>query len=187
MQVSVETSNQPSQNASASPIRNFINESFSITIWLWRVLLDTIFYSPLRTLYLKGPQIGPYGFWQGKPLADICATLTPTSALFWLTNMAECERIVEERMDSMIIVVSVSLQFFILYRVTTGFFTWWFFWRPWIKQLQQHQQHNINPQAQCHLCDSFMNRIRDTSSPSNDDDNKTLSPISRFLRRLSHK
>lgn len=54
---------------------------------------------PLRNLYEHGPWL--LGFWQGEPLAKICAHATSYGdAQFWQRNLPECTRLFEKKQDA---------------------------------------------------------------------------------------
>lgn len=65
---------------------------------LKRWYYDTIFRL-LRDLYLFGPTIGAYGFWQGVPPTTICATWTaPSKAENWEgANLPLCEAMIDTK------------------------------------------------------------------------------------------
>jgi hypothetical protein len=69
-----------------------------------------ILEAPLADLYFRGPSLGGYGFWTGKPLDRICAELTDVPAAHWRVNEAACLDLVSRHFDGFVIFV-----YFILY------------------------------------------------------------------------
>ncbi len=63
----------------------------------WTILAAT---APLRWLYLQGPALGGWGFWEGRPPGDICAELTHLPAEHFLNEpegAAQCGSLVERK------------------------------------------------------------------------------------------
>lgn len=69
---------------------------------LYRILL----FNPLKFIYLHGPFLGGYGFWNGVEPSDICAQLSKgVPARFWLDNIDQCE----EQIDKQIVAMCISV------------------------------------------------------------------------------
>ena len=76
-----------------------------------RWLYESMFIDPLRKLYLFGPGWLQFGFWGGKPEAEICQSLTLFSESFWLDNMKECKDLIHKRFFSFQVSVEIVLYF----------------------------------------------------------------------------
>lgn len=82
---------------------------------------------PMMTLYLNGPCIHGFGFWEGKAVSDICAAIAQsTSASFWNDNTTTCLEIISKRFLSyyllwkaacIILVLIITMQK-VLYYIT---------------------------------------------------------------------
>jgi hypothetical protein len=80
----------------------FAEATARFAAWLARAAV----YEPLKTLYMNGPAIGGYGFWESLPPEEICATLTRVEASFWhktLPSVAMCEQLIERKTDAFVI------------------------------------------------------------------------------------
>ena len=80
--------------------------SYSIlTSPLFRTILFFIFEAPLLTLYLQGPSLFGYGFWEGKPFNEICAHLTGINASYWSEsrNDGECIALIERKFNAFLV------------------------------------------------------------------------------------
>ena len=79
------------------------------------MVVEWLVLRPLRTLFKLGPSwVGGYG---GADPSDICAQLTTSPARFWDMHPDECERIVTQKIDSNIVVVTTALYFWILFSI----------------------------------------------------------------------
>lgn len=65
--------------------------------------------APLRWLYLFGPSLLDWGFWEGKTSADICSRLTGVAAAFWERdhNRGQCLELIEAKIRAFSIGVVV--------------------------------------------------------------------------------
>lgn len=74
-----------------------------------------VFRNPLRTLYFTGPWLGGYGFWNSKPLIDICTFVNPrTKSEMWRSDPEYCQALVEEEFDAFVVGVQFVLAVSIL-------------------------------------------------------------------------
>jgi hypothetical protein len=80
-----------------------------------RFILFYIIEAPLCNLYLNGPSLGGWGFWESKPFPDICAQLTNVPSLHWEHHLDACKALINRRFDG--ILVSV---YFLIYISTMG-------------------------------------------------------------------
>lgn len=78
-------------------------------------LYKWLIVEPLRRLYLHGPGSTHFGFWAGQETTDICSDLTSASAGFWLQNMEDCQKLIDDRFESFLILLEVCGYFWILY------------------------------------------------------------------------
>lgn len=96
------------------------------------MVVEWLVLRPLRTLFLLGPSwIGGYG---GAEPSDICAQLTTSPARFWDNHPDECERIVSQKINSNLVVVTTAFYFWILFTMTSlcfrAFIMRWTLGRP---------------------------------------------------------
>jgi hypothetical protein len=56
--------------------------------------------APFEYLYLHGPRVGPYGFWQNMPPADVCAEMTGVGAAHWREHPLVCIKVIRDRAQS---------------------------------------------------------------------------------------
>ena len=73
--------------------------------------------APLARLYLWGPNIGGWGFWQGQEMHDICAQQTSYSSDFWREHPTACAEIVSKKFYSFLVVLQTAVYFLILFLV----------------------------------------------------------------------
>ena len=72
---------------------------------------------PLRLLYLRGPELAGYGFWEGRSNGEICNQLTGVSASHWTAtaaNALDCSSLIERKFGSLLIGVYFAMYIFIL-------------------------------------------------------------------------
>jgi hypothetical protein len=85
-------------------------------------LHDVFIRRPLHSLYFKGPVIHGYGFWGGILPEDACAVISPgTSAYFWISNMSQCDLILDQRFIAFLTAVEVLTYLFYVYRLIYWF------------------------------------------------------------------
>lgn len=84
---------------------------------LLRSLLFLVLEAPLLTLYLQGPQLGGYGFWEGLQYNEICARLTGVDAAHWSSSsgMVECLHLIDRKFNAFLILNYFILYIFILF------------------------------------------------------------------------
>ena len=78
---------------------------------------------PLRLLYFDGPSYGNYGFWNGVSNAEICASLTKTNSMVWLTTsetIRECGFMVNKAFTSFYVLVTCLIYFYFLVTFLRG-------------------------------------------------------------------
>lgn len=66
-----------------------------------KLLVDGI-GAPLRWLYLFGPSLLGWGFWEGKTAAEVCSRLTNVEAAFWERdlNRGQCLELIEAKVHA---------------------------------------------------------------------------------------
>jgi hypothetical protein len=75
-------------------------------------IVDNAIREPLRALYMGGPSLGGYGFWESLPDEEICAMMTGVKASFWRgleVSIAMCDRRIECKVDVFVIGVVGSV------------------------------------------------------------------------------
>jgi hypothetical protein len=95
-----EIRTQASYNPSLGENQNF----FTFVIhWTYRVLL----FNPLKVIYLHGPSLSGFGFWNGQELPDICAQLSKGvgTMRFWQENLDQCESQIDKQVVALCILV----------------------------------------------------------------------------------
>ena len=77
--------------------------------------------NPVRYIVLNGPRIRlgllDVGFYDGKPIEFVCADITGVSHLHWNFDHTECETLLQNRIDSWLILVFGVFYLFILMRL----------------------------------------------------------------------
>ena len=68
-----------------------------------RFILHYAVELPLLALYLNGPQLNGFGFWEGLSLAEICARLTGVESRMWDSNMDMCQDLVQRKFGAFLI------------------------------------------------------------------------------------
>jgi hypothetical protein len=69
--------------------------------WMYQILI----FNPLRLIYMRGPAVKGYGFWNGQDAADVCAQLTKVPSSHWISHPVQCEQYI----DNQIVTLSVVL------------------------------------------------------------------------------
>jgi hypothetical protein len=82
-----------------------------------------VFSAPIRTMYRHGPgfstPMGELGFWGGKKLSDICATITSLEAPYWNEHVPDCHNIYhakEEGFVSLMAAITIAFIAFVSYK-----------------------------------------------------------------------
>lgn len=76
---------------------------------------DYTVLSPLARLYLYGPSLGGWGFWNGMDLSMICAQKTNISLEFWQTHSAECIQLISRHFYGIVVLVETLFYFIIMW------------------------------------------------------------------------
>lgn len=86
---------------------------FNAPFWVTDVFLRI----PLERLYMHGPALSGWGFWEGKRIEDICAELTRVPADRWELMRIECEDLVRRQFKSFYVATTFSLYALMSYQV----------------------------------------------------------------------
>lgn len=80
-------------------------------------IVDYVYKQPLRSLYMQGPHISNYGFWQGKTNEEICSLLTNTHTDIWMgSNQLRCMQMIDSSFDSFSICISTVIYGVLMYK-----------------------------------------------------------------------
>lgn len=71
----------------------------------------------LSRLYLFGPNLKGFGFWEGKEAQDICAELTGVSSNFWSNNISKCYERIHKHFNGYVILFESIVVFVVLLRI----------------------------------------------------------------------
>ena len=118
--------------------------SSTMFIWLLHRLHSLVLVNPLRTLYFNGPSLHGYGFWNGAQSTDICASLTGTSSLFWLSQLGECDTLLDRHFHAFLITVQMGVYILFLYNLCSLLWFRYCVLRPPIRALIPFHQPQIH-------------------------------------------
>jgi hypothetical protein len=79
-------------------------------------IYEKLILSPLARLYLYGPSLGGWGFWNGLGMHVICAQKTNLLPDFWEHHPFECAQIVSKQFYSSVVFIETFVYFFIIWR-----------------------------------------------------------------------
>ena len=88
-----------------------------------RFIFFNFMETPLLQVYLFGPSLGGYGFWQGAELQDICTQLTSVPGRHWDENIDECAALVYNRFEGYLVVFYVVIYIYTIAVVAHGLFS----------------------------------------------------------------
>ena len=86
----------------------------------FRHVYTLLILKPLARLYISGPSLHGFGFWQNKSPETICAQLSSSDELFWRRNPEECSRIIATHFNGWVILFENLVYLLILYKVLVG-------------------------------------------------------------------
>lgn len=100
----------PPKKVDGFPIKTVMPLLICFALYFVRTLITRPF---LRVLYRTGPAyqlgFGTVGFWEGAPLAAMCASLTGAQdAIFWEKNRAQCMAIFARKEEGFLIAVETT-------------------------------------------------------------------------------
>lgn len=74
-----------------------------------RYIFFSLFELPLLQVYLFGPSLGGYGFWQGQDPDVICSSLTGVPASHWAQEASdECCALIYRRFEAYMVMIYVT-------------------------------------------------------------------------------
>jgi hypothetical protein len=76
---------------------------------LFRYAVFSLFELPLLQLYLYGPNVAGFGFWEGHQQDVVCATLTNVHSTHWVEHGDECSRLIYRRFEGYLIFMYVTI------------------------------------------------------------------------------
>jgi hypothetical protein len=80
-------------------------------------IYEYIIIRPLKNLYIHGPMIMNFGFWQGRKNEEICRDLTQQSELFWKEHHLECKYIIDNHFHSYLTFFETIFYFYCLFKM----------------------------------------------------------------------
>ena len=104
-------------------LRNLLYEYLDMT--------KIVVTSPLKFVYLSGPSLAGFGFWNGVPYSQICAQLTRVETDHWKENAVACQSLVDRQVDAFVVslllgVVLAIVIKWILKTLLEGLFKLWY-------------------------------------------------------------
>lgn len=115
-----------------------VDEYIMPTTWWWRPFhfINQVcqeFYhrfilSAFARVYVHGPNIAGFGFWQGRSPEQVCASLTVSNEDFWRRNMDECHLIVSRHFASWVVLVEFMVYAVLLWKLYRLIVSWLHFW-----------------------------------------------------------
>ena len=83
--------------------------------------LQMLFYwaveFPILTLYMRGPAMAGYGFFEGLPQHEICSRITGVPSQHWISSQqasGECVAAIQRKISAIVVLVFVVLYAFAL-------------------------------------------------------------------------
>ena len=76
-----------------------------------------------RELYLRGPAL--LGAWEGRPIHDVCAQMTQTSAAFWAAEAAACIDMIDRKVTAQAIGIALIALCVFAYQMTAFCGQYW--------------------------------------------------------------
>ena len=86
-------------------------------------------FSPLYTLYRKGPWLNGFGFWAGKSDEEVCSYLSHTDIGIWNNNLSQCQHMIQKHYESLEIIVLFCMYILVCYQLLFWGLQYIFFWR----------------------------------------------------------
>ena len=74
------------------------------------MIIDT----PLFYLYMYGPRLNSYGFWEGQDVTAICHTITGVPEMHWEHNQFICEDLVIRKFGALLALVYFALYILLI-------------------------------------------------------------------------
>jgi hypothetical protein len=112
---------------------------------LVRFVLTCLFEAPLAELWLNGPAFGNWGFHEGREFAEICAYYSTVPASHWRLAAAECEALVNRKLNAFLLsfdLILYALFLVGLLMVCFAYFILWLYSRIKQQQLRTPDYHH---------------------------------------------
>lgn len=90
---------------------------FSNIYYTFQTIYTKIILNPLAKLYMWGPNISGWGFWNGMEYYDICASKTKLNSEFWKYHKEECLELISKNFYSFVVVIQTIVYFGLLYAI----------------------------------------------------------------------
>lgn len=96
-----------------------------------RGVYEIVIRGPFRRLWLKGPWLGGFGFWNGRDPAFICSHLSFMPMSEFADRPASCQALMEMQFDSFMVACEFAIYVLVLYALLRTIFTlafyhiWW--------------------------------------------------------------
>lgn len=71
--------------------------------------------APVQALYLRGPFMGGYGFWEGQPSHEICARVTGVPSEHWVVSPDDCAAVIGRKLDAIYVLLYFWLYIIFLF------------------------------------------------------------------------
>jgi hypothetical protein len=89
----------------------------------WQEFYHRFILSAFARVYVHGPNIAGFGFWQGQTPEQVCAHLTVSNEDFWRRNMDECHLIISRHFASWMVLLEFVVYAVLLWKVLQGLMT----------------------------------------------------------------
>jgi len=93
-----------------------------IPIYYIRKTYEYVVLTPLSRLFLLGPSLGGFGFWNGQRIEDICAQKTSLTADFWKDHHMECVQIISKSFYGMVVLFETVIYFLVMWFIIKKIF-----------------------------------------------------------------
>lgn len=108
----------------------------SACLYLFNIITKLLLY-PMKLLFLNGPLLHGYGFWQGASFETICASASGTDALFWVQHVDECHLIVDRKILGFALSIYFMLIITIIYIITNAMIMRYLYVQPFLHEMEQ--------------------------------------------------
>ena len=82
-----------------------------------RVIREFLVEGPFMYLYLHGPSLLGYGFWEGKDAATICSEMTGAPSDHWAANADACDGLITRKFQAGLVFVYFLLYIISIYSI----------------------------------------------------------------------
>jgi hypothetical protein len=70
---------------------------------------------PLYILYIHGPSLNGWLFYEGRSIDEICADLTNVPNQHWLLNISECKSLISRKLTAIIVFIYFMVYMMIIF------------------------------------------------------------------------